>query len=320
MALSKVEVVPIRDAFKHEALDFTVWLEANIDALSERIGLELTVVEREKLVGSFKVDLYCEDSSGDTVIIENQLAPTDHDHLGKLLTYMVNLDAQIAIWVATTVRQEHQRVIERLNEVTGADMSFYFVQVEAIRIDDSPYAPLFTILAQPDEQLREVGEQKKEQAERHILRQEFWSQLLEKSQGKTQLASNRSPSRDHWLSVSMGRSGINYNYLILNKEAAIDLYIDVGDHDKNKHIFEMLAQQRDEIEAEFGDKLDWRRLDDRCASRVVKVYRGYGSLREREKWATLQDLLIDAMIRFDKGVATLRFELMRRHRTSVLPE
>src|SRR5690606_5433515 len=121
MDIGKIEIVPIRQAFGHEAANFTVWMEQNIDALSERIGLKLTVLERERSVGSFSLDLFCEDENGDAVIIENQLERTDHDHLGKLLTYMINLEAKTAIWVATEVRPEHQRVIDWLNEATGAN-------------------------------------------------------------------------------------------------------------------------------------------------------------------------------------------------------
>ncbi len=298
--ISKLDVVPTRSVFKYEALDFSVWLEDNIDALGERIGLELTVLEREKLVGSFKLDLFCEDQNGNTVIVENQLERTDHDHLGKLLTYMVNLGAKTAIWVATEVRQEHQRVIDWLNEMTSDDMGFYFVKVEAIRIGESPYAPLFTPLSQPDAQTRAIGAEKKVLAERHVVRKEFWTQLLQRSEGKTRLAENRSPSRDHWLAVAAGKSGINYNYLILKDGGGIDLYIDVKDYERNKAIFDALYADKDAIEAEFGEELDWRRLDDRRSSRIVKVYRGQGSLYEQEKWATLQDMLIDAMIRLDK--------------------
>jgi hypothetical protein len=299
--IAKIEIVPIRQAFRHEAQNFSVWLEQNIAALSERIGLDLTVIEREKTVGSFNVDLFCEDKNGNTVIIENQLERSDHDHLGKLLTYMVNLEAKTAIWVATEARPEHQRVIDWLNESTPADMAFYFVKVEAIRIGDSPFAPLFTPLSQPDEQTREIGEQKKEFAERHLLRYEFWTQILQRSKGVTRLTENRSPTRDHWLSVSTGKSGINYNYLILKDGAAVDLYIDVGSQERNKAIFDALLEQREAIELEFGDELDWRRLDDKRSSRIVKILRGFGSLHEPDKWDALQEKMIDNMIRLDKA-------------------
>ena len=300
--ISKITVVPVRDAFQHEALDFTVWLEDNIDALAERIDMELTVVEREKSVGSFSVDLLCEDEAGNHVIIENQLERTNHDHLGKLMTYLINLDATVAIWVATDIRPEHQRVIDWLNEMPSADYAFYAVQVEAVRIGDSPYAPLFTVLSRPDEQTREIGEQKKQDAERHIQRRKFWEQLLERSLQQTNLTENRSPTRDHWLSVAAGRSGVGYNYLIYTDYAGIDLSIDFGDYDKNKSAFDQLYAQKDAIEEQFGDELEWRRMEDKRSSRIVKLYRGTGGLYQPESWSDVQGTLIDSMIRFDNAL------------------
>lgn len=304
--VGKIETVPVREAFRHEALDFTQWLEKNIEALSERLGFELTVLERETTVGDFHVDLLCEDQNGNRVIIENQLERTDHGHLGQVLTYLVNLDAQTAIWIATESRLEHQRVIDWLNENTAENISFYLVRIEAIRIGNSPYAPLFTVLAQPDEQTKQTGALKqelagRELAERHHLRLAFWERLLEKSKGHTKLGANRSPTKDHWLSISTGIGGVNANYLILKDHAAIDLYIDVGDQAKNKAIFDTLFAQRELIESEFGHVLDWRRLDDKRASRVHFAISG-GNLRQPETWDSVQTAMIEAMIRFDKAL------------------
>ncbi|MGQ9910453.1 MAG: DUF4268 domain-containing protein [Candidatus Flexifilum sp.] len=268
--MAKIEIVPLRTAFPHEANNFTKWLAENIDALTDRLGFTLTVLEREKQVGSFIVDLVCQDDNGNRVIIENQLERTDHDHLGKLLTYMVNLEAKTAIWIVGEVRVEHERVIDWLNEVTGQEYGFYLVTLQAIRIGDSPYAPLFTLRAGPEQSLRELGAAKKEiQAgelkERHRLRVEFWEQLLERSKERTKLGMNRSPSTDHFLSISTGVSGIVYNYLIWKDSAAVEVYIDVGDKQQNKHYFDRLYSQREQIEREFGDALEWRRLDEKRA-------------------------------------------------------
>src|SRR5262249_45099679 len=155
------------------------------------------------------------------------------------------------------------------------------------RIGNSPYAPLFTVLAAPDEQTREIGETKKELADRHIKRLEFWKLLLERSKNKTRLFSGKSPSTDHWLSTGAGRSGINFNYLIWMDRAGVDVYIDVGDYEKNKAIFDQLYVEKDEIEASFGEPLDWRRLDERRASRIVKLFEDCGNLTQPETWDTL---------------------------------
>jgi len=302
--IGKIEVVPVRQAFRHEALDFTAWLEQNIEALSERLGTELTVLEREKRVGDFKEDLVCQDGDGNRVIVENQLERTDHDHLGKVLTYLVNLDAQSAIWITTDPRSEHERVIDWLNENTGENTSFYLVRIEAIRIGDSPYAPLFTVLAQPDSQIAEIGVTKKELAtrelgERHHRRLEFWRRILERSRGKTQFLANKTPVSDHWFGTGIGLSGVNLNYLILKDGARVELYIDVGDQGRNKSLFDALLNDRDAIESEFGGELDWQRLDTKRAARIATALRS-GSLYQEDSWDALQDQMIDAMIRLDK--------------------
>jgi len=303
-AIGRIEIVPVRQVFPHEAHAFTRWLADNIESLAERLGIGLTVLEREKSVGDFNVDLLCEDINGRRVIIENQLERTDHDHLGKVLTYLVNLEAETAIWIATESRLEHQRVVDWLNENTADNIAFYMVKVEAIRIGDSPYAPLFTVLAKPDEQIKQAGAAKqelaeREVAERHRKRLAFWTRLLEKSNLRTRLSANRSPSDDHWLSVSTGRSGINFNYLIMKDRAAVDVNIDVGDQATNKAIFDALQNQREQIVAALGFELDWRRLEDKRASRIVhEIYKG--NLRDEDSWDALQDEMIDHMIRLDQ--------------------
>ena len=74
-----------------EAADFTTWLAANIDYINDKLGFALNVLETEKQIGSFNVDIYCEDEQGNSVIIENQLERTDHSHLGQILTYAVGV-------------------------------------------------------------------------------------------------------------------------------------------------------------------------------------------------------------------------------------
>jgi hypothetical protein len=303
MQVSILEKVPLRQAFPKENENFTAWLEENIGVLAKNIGLTLTVLEREKSVGTFKVDLFCEDDERTYVVIENQLEKSDHDHLGKLLTYMVNLEAKKAVWVVSEARPEHQTVIRWLNESTGVEYGFYLVQVEAVRIGESPYAPLFTVLTAPDEQLREIGESKKELAERYYLREHFWTSLLQRvEERKVKLFSNISPSRNHWLSTGAGKSGIVYSYLIWQGGAGVELYIDVGNQEENKRIFDHLEKQKSTIEDDFGEALIWQRLEEKRACRILKRIEEQGSLREEEKWPALQDIMIEYMSRLEKAL------------------
>jgi hypothetical protein len=134
--VSRLVSVPLREIWAHEATSFTVWLSENLDFISDTIGFELSLVEREASAGPFSADILAEDSNGNYVIIENQLNQTDHDHLGKLITYMSNLEARTAIWVSSNPRPEHEKAVHWLNETLPADTAFFLIKIEAFRIDD----------------------------------------------------------------------------------------------------------------------------------------------------------------------------------------
>ena len=146
-AIGKLQRVALREVWKHEAYDFTKWLQENIDVLNATVGLNLVNVDREQAAGSFSIDLVAEDEGGGTVIIENQLEKSNHDHLGKLITYLTAMSARAAIWIVAEPRPEHVAAVAWLNESTGAD--FFLVKVEAVRIGTSPAAPLLTLIVGP---------------------------------------------------------------------------------------------------------------------------------------------------------------------------
>jgi hypothetical protein len=212
----------------------------------------------------------------------------------------VNLEAKIAIWVTSDPRLEHQRVIEWLNEASPNDTAFYLVKVEAIKIGEGIISPLFSVLAEPDNQTKEIGEDKKEWAELHHHRLEFWKGLLERSRAKTKLFSTISPGRYHYISTGSGKAGIHFSYCIYMDCGTVELYID-ADHDTgkgNKAVFDKLQSQREAIEKEFGAPLEWQRLDAKRASRILKTF-DTGGLTRPDTWPALQNQMIEAMIRFD---------------------
>jgi len=299
--IGKLKKVPLREIWKNEAKDFTTWLAENIDTLSEEIGLTLSVMSREKAVGDFSLDLIAEDSDGQLTIIENQLEKTNHDHLGKVLTYISNLEAKTAIWISSEPREEHIKAINWLNEYTPDDVSFYLVKIEAVKIGDSDPAPMFSVVAQPTETAKSVGQEKKEYAERHHLRKEFWTLLIDKLKGKTKLHANLSPAIYHWMGTGAGKSGIGYNYVVTNDYVSSEVYLDRGkDYPSlNKERFDALFAHKEEIEKVFGDQLSWERLDKKRASRIVIRFKGFG-LKDKETWNEAQDKMIDSMIRLEK--------------------
>ena len=184
----------MREVWPHEAQDFTPWLAENIDVLNNVIDLSLSIIEREQAAGDFSVDLVAEDESGNPVIIENQLERSNHDHLGKLITYLTQIGAKAAIWIVADPRPEHISAISWLNESSSA--SFYLLKLEAVRIEGSPPAPLLTLIVGSSEQSQEVGETKKRthrttQPPPSVLD----SSLLERAKEKTPLHANTSPSQ-----------------------------------------------------------------------------------------------------------------------------
>lgn len=150
------------------------------------------------------------------------------------------------------------------------------------------------------------GHQKKSQqgqkdgdlAERHL---KFWGELLEKAKEKTKLHAKISPGKEYWISAGAGKSGLGFSYVVRMDDAQVELYIDRGEAEWNKMVFNTFLQHRVEIEELFGGPLDWQLLPDKRASRIRFVISEYG-LNEEDHWDELQDKLIDAMIRLEKAL------------------
>ena len=299
--IGKLKRVPLREVWKHEALDFTTWMLENIEVVGDIINLNLSNAEREKSAGSFNVDLVAEDDMGGLIIIENQLDKSNHDHLGKLITYLTSLEAKTAIWIVADPRPEHVRAISWLNESSSA--SFYLLKVEAISIGDSPPAPLLTLIVGPSEEAKELGKKKKEMAERYIIRKNFWTQLLEQSKNMTNLHSNISPSEHNWIGTSAGKRGLGLNYTITQNKSTVELYIDRGreSEEENKFIFEELFKEKGNIENVFGKALEWQSLEGKRACRIKDVVDG-GYRDEEEKWPEIHKNMIETMIRLNKAL------------------
>lgn len=144
------------EGWTHEAHDFTPWLAENLELLGEELGLSLQLKEREYAVGRYSLDLLLEDAQGRTVIVENQFGQTDHDHLGKLLTYCAGTEADVVVWISETLTEEHVAALEWLNESTVAGVGFFGVELELLKIDDSKPAPHFRVLVKPNEWVKRV--------------------------------------------------------------------------------------------------------------------------------------------------------------------
>ena len=148
------EIKDLRKVWPHEALDFTPWLaeEDNLALLADAVGLEITIDETESSVGDFNVDIYATETGTDRkIIIENQLEDTNHDHLGKLITYASGKSADIVIWVVKRAREEHRAAIEWLNNHTDENIAFFLVEIKLYQIGTSDIAVKFEVVEKPND-------------------------------------------------------------------------------------------------------------------------------------------------------------------------
>ncbi|MBI5081535.1 MAG: DUF4268 domain-containing protein [Chloroflexi bacterium] len=301
MNISRLTKIPLRELWKHEARGFTHWLAENLDYLNEALDIELSLVEREASGGmTFSADILAEDASGNYYIIENQLEKTDHDHLGKIITYMSNLDGNGAIWITSEPRPEHEKAIHWLNEILPADSAVYLVKLEAYKIEDSPSAPLFTVIAGPTSVSKQVGDEKKELAERHIQRLEFWKQILEKYKKRGTFFSNISPAKDHWINTGAGKAGVAYSQIVMMDALRVEVYISSSNQEANKRYFDQLLAHKEKIEKIFGKPLVWQRLNEKTASRICYTIEGRG-LKDKEQWDEMQEMLVEEMYNLRKA-------------------
>lgn len=298
-AIGRLSRVPLREVWAHEAYDFTRWLQDNIDVLTSAIGIGLENVEREQSAGAFNIDLVAEDEAGAKVIIENQLGKSDHDHLGKVLTYLAAMNARAAVWIVADPRPEHVAAVSWLNDSSSAD--FYLLKVEAVRIGESEPAPLLTRIVGPSAETKAVAAQNREFAQRYDLREQWWVNLL--SRPDAHMHKHLTPGRYSWIGLSSGVRGINFNYAVRQHDCQVEVYIDRGQDcdDENRHIFEQLAARKDQIEEAFGGPLQWEALEGKRACRISHAIDG-GYKTDPEGWDEIHDTLVAAMNRLALAV------------------
>lgn len=295
----KLKSVDIREVWANEARAFTPWLAENIDRLGEALGMDLEVAAREADVGEFSLDVLAKDlGTGRHVVIENQFGATDHDHLGKLITYAAGVDAAAVIWLTETVRDEHRQALEWLNRRTDADVHFFAVAVEVVQIDESRPAVLFKPVVFPNEWQQAARETAERQASpRAEAYRRYFQVLIDELREKHRFTGARVAQPQNWYLFPSGVQGVNYGTSFAQAgRVRAELYIDQGDADRNKALFDSLLKQREAIEQEFKGPLEWERLDDRRASRVAAYRDGSIDLPE-EKLAEIRVWAVETLLR-----------------------
>lgn len=271
MKIGTLKEVDIRDLWKHEQYDFSNWLaeEENIAYLNDILGLTLVDVNKEAYVGSYRCDIVAVDETdGTKVIIENQLEASNHDHLGKIITYASGLDAKVIVWIVKQAREEHRSAIEWLNNNTRSGISFFLIELHAYKIGDSDPAPKFEVIEQPNDFVKasksvsSSDSLNKSQTERLA----FWNLFNDEIVAHDKPFNVRKATTDHWYDVAIGNSYSHISITLVNSDSFIGIELYIGD---KKELFDDLYAHKDEIEAETGLAFDWQRLDNKKASRIL---------------------------------------------------
>lgn len=308
VALSRLEAMDPRDVWSDEARDFTPWLMENAQYLGEVLGIDVEFEAREHPVGAFSLDIYGRDVTNECVlIVENQLADTDHKHLGQLLTYAAGTDAATIVWVAPRFRDEHRQALEFLNNKTGDDARFFGVEVSVVRIGDSSPAPMFNLVAKPSEWRSQVAASKTGSglSERRELYRGFWTNYLETLHAQHPLATNvRSPSTRNWTNINYLRRGINVTLAFLsNNQVSCEVYIDIADAESNSAVLSELVQHRGEVENAVGEPLQWEDIPLKRACRIRAVTSG--DVSDLDSHAALIEWMINHQLKMKSAIKPL---------------
>ena len=301
MRLGKIKrITDIRSVWHHEEKDFSKWLaqEENLKQLSDAIGIDIVLEERESSVGIFSVDLYAlEEGTERRIIIENQLEDTNHDHLGKLITYASGKGAEVIIWVVKRARDEHRQAIEWLNQNTGVNIGFFLVEIELWQIDDSAIAPKFNVVERPNDWAKQMknadGLSETKQLQLH-----FWQQLSEFIKSNSSFSKEFSPRKaqpQHWYDLSVGSSSYHIGLTVNTQKNLLGTEIYIPDDKEKFAVFKKHAQ---EIENLIGEKVEWREATK--ATRIITLHSC--DINIEDQWNDAFNWLMDKALLFKRVV------------------
>lgn len=305
-SLGRLEIVRPRDVWAHEALDFTPWLLANVDVLSDLLGMDLVLERAEHPVGDFSLDLIGYDqSTNDVVIVENQLEVSDHTHLGQILTYAAGTDPTTIVWIATDFRPEHRAAVDWLNERTDDHTRFFGVEIEVVRIGVSEPAPAFRLVAQPNDWEKTVRKSTSSTGEvstRTATYRRFWETLLDRIRNEHPTWTRGRTSDQSWVNTISGLPGAVLSMAFRRDGLVMQLYFEDRDASANSERFEAVRERRTEFEAALGATPIWDEMPGRKAARIVVVSEQFKDVAEEDQWPAMIQWLIEWQIRFRAAI------------------
>lgn len=305
--LSRLHRVGVKEVWKHEAEDFTPWLatDDSLRLLGETLGLELELEAMEVGVGNFSADIVASDTvDGSKVVIENQLQRTDHSHLGQILTYAAGLHALKMVWIAERFTDEHRAALEWLNENTHEDIRFFGLEIEVWRIGDSPPAPKFNIVAQPNNWTKSQPKTELPPAKRAQL--DFWRGFVDYAKGHKSRFHPTAPPPASWMPMAIGRVGFGLQAIAASSWAddPPELRAEfVLSGDRAAERFETLEGERAQIDRKFrDDRLIWHAGEGAVLRKIYCMTRDpnwqdEGQREASYQWLTERLNLLDEIFR-----------------------
>jgi hypothetical protein len=303
IVLGELRKMDVRQLWPKESADFTPWLatDENIERLGSALGLELEVENTEVAVGPYSADILARNSATEAyVVIENQLGKTDHDHLGKAITYAAALSAGAIVWVAPEFTEEHRKAIDWLNDNSTGDVSFYGVQIELWQIDQSKPALRFNVLARPAGATVRAAIIKATGAlsETKKLQLEWWTAFRDALLAKKVVPSAQTPQPRYWYNIALGKAGFHLSNIADTYADRIGIRLYMRNKYNAEAALQQLLEHKSEIEAQIGQTLAWNPNPDNI-DKIIALYRG-ADLTNRGKWPEYLDWMVQITDRFRK--------------------
>ena len=269
----RTQVQNLREVWKKEN-DFSDWLisEEGLALISDDLGISVENARRESKPGNFPCDIQANlvGDENHIIVIENQYNRTDHDHLGKMLTYAAVHKAMTGIWIAEKVADDHRAVIDWINANTPETVSFYLAELKAYKIGDSPVAPQLDVICRPNYIVKPpTGEMTQGELERRAWRKLIWEDIHTKLRSTPKPCNLQRPGPDHWSSISIGRSGFHIEMLLTPRNKSIGVQLVISVVGWKQVAFNALEAQRQEIEAQLGVQLKWLAMPDKQSARIL---------------------------------------------------
>lgn len=277
----------LRSIWPHEAYDFITWLakEENLRELSKEIAIDIVLTETESSVGSFSIDICTsEEGTARKIIIENQLEDTNHDHLGKIITYAAGKGAEITIWIVKHARDEHRQAIKWLNQHTDENIGFFLIEIELWSIGDSLPAPKFNIVERPNDWTKYVKASEGLSSTRK-LQLDFWHAFNDYAFVQPSIVQHFKkckPQARQWYSLGIGTSLCSLALAVNTQKRYINAAICIGN---DKDCSERFKSNLSQIEHELSCKVEW--IEASKSSRIQISHKG--DIEKHETWPTLFD-------------------------------